>query len=84
MPPPQSIKELSQFLGLTGYYRNHISHYVYIINTLTYLIGKDSPYNRKESHQTTFTYVKRCLERPPILIDPDPSKPYYVFTDASK
>ena len=28
--------------------------------------------------------LKRCLQRPPILTNPDPDKPYLLLTDASK
>ena len=31
-----------------------------------------------------FTELKRCLQRPPLLFYPVLSKPYYLFTDASK
>ena len=43
IPPPQNIKELRQFPGLTGYYRNHINHYVNMTNSPTKLLKKDEP-----------------------------------------
>ena len=43
MPPPQNTKEMRQFLGLTGYYRNHIKHYADITNSITNLLKQMSP-----------------------------------------
>ena len=38
---PQNVKELKQFLELTGYYRKHINHCADITHTLTCLLRKD-------------------------------------------
>ena len=84
MPPSQNIKELRQFLGLTGYYRNHINHYADITNSLTKLLKKDEPYIWTEIHINSFSELKTCLQSPPILIHPDLHKPYFLFTDVSK
>ena len=38
-----------------------------------------------ENHiNRAFIELKICLQRPPILIYPDASKPYHLFTDTSK
>ena len=39
--PPQSLKELKQFLGLSNYYRHFISNYANIAEPLNKLINKD-------------------------------------------
>jgi len=38
-PSPTNIKQLSGFLGLTGYYRKFIQHYAMITKPLTDLVG---------------------------------------------
>ena len=86
MSPPQNIKELRQFFGLTGYYWNHNNqkHYADITNSLTKFLKKGEPYIQTEIHIKSFSELKNALHSPPIAIYLDPNKPYFLFTDASK
>ena len=77
------MKELRHFLGLPGYYRHYNSEYINITHTLTHLLRNDTQYNWTESHQRAFTEHRRCLQSPSIVVYSDPSKPCYLFTDAS-
>ena len=56
--PTQNIKELRQFHGWTGYYRNHINHYVDITNSLTNLLKKAEPYIWTGIHKKSFSELK--------------------------
>ena len=38
----------------------------------------------RNSQKESFSELKNCLQSHPILIYPDPNKPYFIFTDASK
>ena len=42
MPPLRNVKHLRQFLGLTGFYRNHITCYANITHTWIHLLRKDA------------------------------------------
>ena len=81
MPISRNVKA---FLGLIGYYRNHINHYVDMTHTLKTFVRKDGQYSWTESYERAFKELKICLQRPAILVCPDPSKLCYFFTDASK
>ena len=84
MPVPRNPKEIKQFLGLVGYYQKFIPRFLDIAK----------PLNRLMTHDTTFEWCKKCefsfqtlkdaLCTEPILKFPDLSKPYVLFTDASK
>ena len=80
--PTPKYKKIRQFLVLTGYYRNHINHYVDIINTLIKLLKKNKSYLWTELHKRAFLEL-HCLQTPLVLISLDPSKPYFLLTDAS-
>ena len=64
---PHQKHEETQFLELTDYY---INHYTSISHTLTQQLPNSLLPNTVE--QNHFKELKRCLQKPPILIYPDP------------
>ena len=84
MPPPTTPKEIRQFLGLVGYYRKFVPKFADIARPLTNLTKLDVPYDWTNRCQEAFEFLKQMLLKEPILKYPDPSKPYTLFTDASK
>ena len=84
MPPPTTPKEVRQFLGLVGYYRKFVPKFADIARPLTNLTKLDVPYEWTTRCQEAFEFLKQMLLKEPILKYPDPSKPYTLFTDASK
>ena len=84
MPPPTTPKEVRQFLGLVGYYRKFVPKFADIARPLTNLTKLDVPYEWTNRCQEAFEFLKQMLLKEPILKYPDPSKPYTLFTDASK
>ena len=84
MPPPTTPKEIRQFLGLVGYYRKFVPKFADIARPLTNLTKLDVPYEWDNRCQEAFEFLKQMLLKEPILKYPDPSKPYTLFTDASK
>ena len=84
MPPPTTPKEIRQFLGLVGYYRKFVPKFADIARPLTNLTKLDVPYEWTNKCQEAFEFLKQMLLKEPILKYPDPSKPYTLFTDASK
>ena len=84
MPPPKTPKEVRQFLGLGGYYRKFVPKFADIARPLTNLTKQDIKFEWSEKCQKTFQLLKDMLLKEPVLKYPDPSKPYTLFTDASK
>ena len=84
MPSPTTPKEVKQFLGLIGYYRNFIPKFSDVARPLTNLTRKDIPFEWTPECQLTFQLLKDLLLAEPILKYPDPNKPYVLYTDANK
>ena len=84
MPHPFTPKEVKQFLGLVGYYRKFIPQYADIARPLNTLTRKDTEFVWTDVGQKSFDLLKLMISEEPILVYPDPSKPYVLFMDASK
>ena len=84
MPAPKTPKEVKQFLGLIGYYRKFVPRFSDVARSLTNLTKKDIIFEWTPECQQTFELLKDLLMQEPILKYPDPTKPYTLYTDASK
>ena len=84
MPVPNSVKEIKQFLGLTGYYRKFVPRFADISRPLTTLTKKDAKFEWTSACQKSFELLKEALCGEPVLKYADTSKPYTLYTDASK
>ena len=84
MPVPKCVKEIKQFLGLTGYYRKFVPRFADISRALTRLTRKETTFNWTPECQKSFELLKSYLCGDPILKYADTSKPYTLYTDASK
>ena len=74
MPVPKNVKEIKQFLGLTGYYRKFVPRFAGISRPLTTLTKKDKKFEWTPTCQKSFDLLKYA----------DTSKPYTLYTDTSK
>ena len=84
MPRPKTPKEIKQFLGLCRYYRKFIPRFSDIARPLSKLTAHDAIFVWCEQCELSFQMLKDTLVSTPILKYPDTSKPYTIFTDASK
>ena len=84
MPVLNSMKEIKQFLGLTGYYRKFVPRFADISRPLTTLMKKDAKFEWNPACQKSFELLKETLCGEPVLKYADTSKPYTLYTDASK
>ncbi len=83
-PVPTTIKELQSFLGFSNFYRRFIHNYSIIYSPLTNLL-KDKPKSLSWSPAAdeAFSSLRSAFTNAPILIHPDPEKPFIVEVDAS-
>ena len=84
MPVPNSVKEIKQFLDLTGYYRKFVPRFADISRPLTTLMKKDLKFEWTPACQKSFDLLKETLCGEPVLKYANTSKPYTLYTDASK
>ena len=84
MPAPKDMKEIKQFLSLTGYYRKFVPRFADISRPLTTLTKKDQKFEWTPACQKSFELLKEALCCEPVLKYADISKPYTLYTDASK
>ena len=84
MPPPKNAKEVNQFLGLAAYYRKFVPRFADLSRLLTNLTRQSVDFQWTEKCKKLFDNLRELLTKYPILLYPDPSKDYILFTDASK
>ena len=84
MPKPRSPKEIKQFLGLTSYYRKFVPRFSDMARPLTKLLAHDCEFKWTNQCDNSFQMLKDTLCSAPILKYPDTTKPYTLYTDASK
>ena len=84
MLPPQTPKEVKQFLGLIGYYRKFVPRFSDLARPLNALTQKNIEFEWTQVCQESFKLLKTSLMTEPILTYLDPNLPYVLFTDASK
>ncbi len=86
---PQTLNEVRQFLGMTGYYRKFVQNYAHHAAPLLQLIreqpkGNKLPPGPTDEQLAAFEYLKAQLVSAPILSHPNFDVPFEVQTDASK
>jgi len=80
---PISVKEIRSFLGLAGYYRRFIPKFSKIAKPMTELLKKGVKFHWNDKCEEAFHTLKKFLTSAPILAQPDTSKPFDIYCDAS-
>ena len=81
----EGTRSKRSFLGLVGYYRDHIPAFAEISAPLTDLLkkGKAKHIQWSEAQERAYSLLKEYLLQEPVLKLPDLSKPFVLRTDAS-
>ena len=82
-PVPKTKTDVKSFLGLCNYYRKFIKDFSHTATALTQLLKKDNPFHWTDACHKAFQTLKDTLVTSPILMFPDFSKPFILYTDAS-
>ena len=81
--PPKNVKEVRALVGLLGFLNFFIPTYSEVIRHMTKLTRKNTPFLWDSKCQKSLELAKKHLESRPIMVYPDKSKPFHLFTDAS-
>ncbi|WVZ70358.1 LOW QUALITY PROTEIN: hypothetical protein U9M48_019033 [Paspalum notatum var. saurae] len=79
----ESVTEIQSFLGLAGYYRRFIKDFSKTAKSMTSLTKKNAKYVWSSNCEEAFQTLKKLLTSAPVLAQPDVTKPFDVYCDAS-
>ena len=82
-PEPVNVKQTQSFLGFCNYYRRFINNFSIIASPLFNLTKKNTIFHWNEDCSKAFNRLKELLTTAPVLLLPDPKKPFMLETDAS-
>ncbi|GFX32436.1 retrovirus-related Pol polyprotein from transposon opus [Trichonephila clavipes] len=80
---PENLRELRSFLGLCTYYRKFVKGFSNIARPLHRLTESKQKLQWTKECEDSFLQLKEALTSSPILIYPQPDKPFILDTDAS-
>ena len=83
LAPAKDMDEAHKILGLLGYYRSFAPAFADITIPITNLLKKNTPFVWSQQCQYAQDYLKDIFCNKPILLFPNPSKDYILYTYAS-
>jgi hypothetical protein len=81
--PPTTVRQIRSFLGFAGYYRRFIPDFSRIAKPMTELLKKGVKYEWSQKCEDAFHTLRQHLTTAPVLDQPDNTKPFEVYCDAS-
>ena len=80
---PRCTPEVKFFLGFVGYYRRFCPDFATIVRLLNVFSSKETKFWWGAPEKMAFEWLKALLVEAPVLTYPDPSRQYFLDTDAS-
>jgi hypothetical protein len=81
--PPTTVHQIRCFLGLAGYYRRFIPDFSRIAKPMTELLKKGVKFTWDQKCDDAFHILRDHLTTAPVFAQPDVSKPFDIYCDAS-
>jgi ribonuclease HI len=81
---PRSKKDIQSFLGTINFIRRFIVNFAELTKHITAMLRKDSEVKWTEAARHSFNAIKEAITTTPVLISPDFSKVFYIFSFASR
>jgi hypothetical protein len=81
--PPMSVHQIRSFLDLAGYYRRFIPDFSKIAKPMTERLKKGVKFSWDQKCEDAFHTLRAHLTTAPVLAQPDVSKPFDIYCDAS-
>ncbi|CUA67699.1 Transposon Tf2-7 polyprotein [Rhizoctonia solani] len=82
-PIPKTKKQLHSFSGFANFLHQFVWNFSKIARPLHDLLHQDRKWDWLSKENTAFKELKQAITNAPVLIHPDPSKPYFLETNAS-
>jgi ribonuclease HI len=80
---PRSKKEVQAFLGKINFLRRFVSNFAELVKHITAMLRKGNEVKWTTEPRESFAQIKRALTEAPVLISPDYSKDFLIFSFAS-
>jgi hypothetical protein len=82
-PTPSKVADVRAFLGTAGYYRKFIRGFSAIAMPLSDLTKEETKFEWAAPQEAAFRQLKAAIANEPVLILPDPKRPFVIHVDAS-
>ena len=85
-PPPATVRQVREFLGLCNYFRASVKGFAHIAAPLNRLLTNESEWKGGKlppEEQKAFETLQEKLLNPPVLAYPNPKLDYHLMEDAS-
>jgi ribonuclease HI len=83
LPLPRSKKEVQAFLGRINFLRRFVSNFAELVKHITAMLRKGHEIKWTAESRRSFDQVKKALTEAPVLVSPDYSKDFMIFSFAS-
>jgi hypothetical protein len=80
---PISKKEVQSFLGKINFLRRFVSNFAELVKYITTMLRKDNEIKWTLESRNSFDQIKKSLTEAPVLIIPDYSKDFLIFSFTS-